>query len=66
MKQKRMSGDTLRRRREALGLTQEELAYVLEVNPQTVSNWERGVGRIKRMVGLALAHLAHLAETRKA
>ena len=49
-----MQPDELRRRREALGMTQDDLARELGVKMMTVSRWERGVYPIPRHIGLAL------------
>lgn len=50
-------GDRLRRLRERQGLTQEELARLLETNTGTVSRWERGIGNPQAL------QLVQLAET---
>lgn len=52
-----MKPEELKRRREALGLTQEQLARELEVTTMTVSRWERGVHDIPNYIGLALEAL---------
>jgi transcriptional regulator with XRE-family HTH domain len=49
-----MNGDELRQRREALGMTQEQLAQALGVNTMTVSRWERGVRSVPPHLSLAL------------
>lgn len=49
-----MKSDDLKRRREALGLTQEQLARELDVAVMTVSRWERGVNPIPHYIELAL------------
>lgn len=51
-----LDGPALRRRREALGLSQAKLAYALGVDPNTVAVWERNDRPIGNpvMVGLAL------------
>jgi transcriptional regulator with XRE-family HTH domain len=49
-----MKPDELRRRREALGMTQDDLARELGVKMMTVSRWERGVYPIPRHIGLAI------------
>lgn len=59
-----ISPDDLRRRREALGLTQDDLARIFGVTNTTVSRWERGITPMPgRLVELAMAHLtcAHAA-----
>lgn len=49
-----MTSEELRRRREALGLTQRALAERLGVREETVNRWERGRVPIPRTVDLAL------------
>ena len=49
-----MKPEELKRRREALGLTQEQLARELAVAVMTVSRWERGVNPIPYHIALAL------------
>ncbi len=49
-----MKPDELRRRREALGMTQDDLAHELGVKMMTVSRWERGVYPIPRHISLAI------------
>lgn len=55
-----LTGARLRQAREEAGLTQEQLAAVLNVGARTVGNWERGAtmpqnatGRIVKFFGLA-------------
>jgi transcriptional regulator with XRE-family HTH domain len=45
-----MDGWRMRELRLAIGLTQAEVAGQLDVDKQTVSRWERGKNRIKRLV----------------
>jgi repressor LexA len=52
-----MKPEDLKRRREALGLTQEQLARELEVTVITVSRWERGVHAVPHYIALALEAL---------
>jgi transcriptional regulator with XRE-family HTH domain len=54
-----MDGDELRRRRRALGLTQTELAELLEVYQATIGSWESGSRGIRhpRILELALQML---------
>ncbi len=49
-----MTGDELRDKREALGMTQEQLATELKVAPNTVARWERGERSIPPYLDLAL------------
>lgn len=55
-----MTGEELRREREALGMTQAELGAALDVPGNTISRWERGTVPIlrPRMLRLALWALA--------
>jgi DNA-binding transcriptional regulator YiaG len=48
-----MDGDEIRRRREALGLTQAEVAAWAGVHVRTVSKWERGIHRAPAMLTVA-------------
>jgi DNA-binding transcriptional regulator YiaG len=52
-----MEPKELKRRREALDLTQAGLAAILHVDSMTVSRWERGVHPIPEAVALAIQHL---------
>jgi repressor LexA len=56
-----MKPEDLKRRREALGLTQEQLARELGVTMITVSRYERGVSEIPTYIKLAVEAL----ETRR-
>jgi transcriptional regulator with XRE-family HTH domain len=49
-----MRGDELKEKRVALGLTQAQLAEILEVKPNTVARWERGLLSVPRTVELAM------------
>ena len=49
-----MKPEELKRRREALSLTQEQLARELDVTTMSVSRWERGVYPIPHYIELAL------------
>jgi transcriptional regulator with XRE-family HTH domain len=49
-----MKSDELKRRRESLSMTQDELARALGVKQMTVSRWERGVHPIPYYIELAL------------
>ncbi len=49
-----MEGDELREKRIALGLTQAQLATILDVKPNTVARWERGLLSVPRTVELAM------------
>lgn len=49
-----MEGDELKEKRIALGLTQVQLAEILDVKPNTVARWERGLLAVPRTVELAM------------
>jgi transcriptional regulator with XRE-family HTH domain len=49
-----MKPEELKRHREALGMTQDDLARELGVKMMTVSRWERGVYPIPRHIALAI------------
>jgi DNA-binding transcriptional regulator YiaG len=49
-----MNGDEVRRRRNALGISQDGLARLLGVTRQTVYSWERGLRVPPAMLNLAL------------
>ncbi len=59
-----MLANTLRKRREALGMTQAELAKALDVTPNTVARWERREMAIAHP-GMVRSVLAMLAKERK-
>lgn len=50
-----LTGADLKRRREAIPLTQAQLAERLGTSQQTVTRWETGAQRIERPKTLALA-----------
>ena len=52
-----MDGAELRRRREALGLTQTQLSERLGVGLRTIQEWESDLRPIRPMVDLALREL---------
>lgn len=52
-----MTKEDLRRRRDVLGFTQEELAEKLGVTRQSVYMWEAGKTNIPALLNLALRHL---------
>jgi DNA-binding XRE family transcriptional regulator len=54
-----MNTDELRRRRKALGMTQEQLAHVLGVSRQSVFMWESGRTAIPALLALALRCLEY-------
>lgn len=60
-----ISGDELRRRREAMGLTQERLAEELDVATNTIARWERGERSIPSFLSLALETLERRAAKKK-
>ena len=52
-----MTGDELRKWRDELAMTQEQLAEALSVDVMTISRWERGVRSIPPYLPLALETL---------
>jgi len=52
-----MKPDELKKLRTKLGLTQAELASILDVKTNTVYRWEAGILPITRMVELAVRSL---------
>lgn len=44
----------MKEKRIALGLTQAQLAEILDVKPNTVARWERGLLAVPRTVELAM------------
>ena len=56
-----MTGEELREWRARLGMSQEELARLLEVTRQSVYMWEKGDTRPPGMLELALRWLEHEA-----
>ncbi len=55
-----MEGDKLKEKRIALGLTQAQLAEILDVKPNTVARWERGLLSVPRTVELAMETVEHM------
>jgi transcriptional regulator with XRE-family HTH domain len=49
-----MTGEGLKEKRAALGLTQAQLAEILEVKSNTVARWERGILSVPKAIELAL------------
>ena len=49
-----MEGRELKERRLALGLTQARLAEILDVKPNTVARWERGILVVPKYIALAI------------
>jgi len=49
-----MEGEKLKGKRNALALTQAQLAEILDVKPNTVARWERGLLPVPRTVELAM------------
>lgn len=47
-----MSGNDLKRRREKLGLSVYELAYVFEVAPSSIYRWEAGATKLDGLVAI--------------
>jgi len=63
-----MTGDDLKRRRIAAGMSQEQLARELEVALSTVARWEQLQGNLipsSRMIELALESLERKKKGRK-
>jgi DNA-binding transcriptional regulator YiaG len=60
-KDRRMTAQELRERREALSLSQGKLAALLGVDVMTISRWERGVRTMPPFLGLALEALERRA-----
>jgi transcriptional regulator with XRE-family HTH domain len=60
-----MINEELKQRREALGLTQEQLAEILGVDIVTISRWERGVRAIPPHLPLALESIERQHKDRK-
>jgi len=58
-----MTGAELRERRNAMEMTQEQMAKALSVDVMTVSRWERGIRAIPPYLALALDTVAR--NTRK-
>jgi DNA-binding XRE family transcriptional regulator len=56
-----VGGPEVRFARKALGLTQAELAELLDVYPTTVAHWEGTTGAIQRTTKLAIAELLEQA-----
>lgn len=59
-----ISGDELKRRREALGLSQVEYARKLAVHPMSLSRFERGVEPVTVVLELATCELARRLESK--
>lgn len=57
-----MDGKTLKRRREALGYSQSELAALLHIHTMTVSRWERGQHKVPESVALVIKSLKPKSE----
>jgi transcriptional regulator with XRE-family HTH domain len=55
-----MEGEELKEKRTALGLTQAQLAEILDVKPNTVARWERGILPVPRTVELAMLTVERL------
>lgn len=55
-----MEGSELKEKRLALGLTQAQLAEILEVKPNTVARWERGLLAVPKTVELAMETVARM------
>jgi transcriptional regulator with XRE-family HTH domain len=59
-----MGGEELKEQRTALGLTQAQLAEILDVKPNTVARWERGLLPVPRTVELAMQTVERLYKKR--
>jgi transcriptional regulator with XRE-family HTH domain len=57
-----MTGKQLRERRKAMGLTQEQLADILGVSPNTIARWERGEMKIPSFLSLAIETIERKAK----
>lgn len=55
-----MDGEELKNMRAALGMTQAQLAEILEVKPNTVARWERGLLAVPRTVALAMETVSRM------
>lgn len=60
-----MTGSEVRRLREALGVTQPELAEELGVHPITISRWERDKARVPTAAARLLTMLAQAKRSRR-
>lgn len=60
-----MTADEVKERRQALGLTQKDLAAQLGVDVTTVARWERGEIKLNPLLDLAMRHLETVGETHK-
>jgi transcriptional regulator with XRE-family HTH domain len=60
-----MEADELRGKRIALGFTQAQLAEILDVKPNTVARWERGLLSVPRTVELAMETVERLFKRSK-
>lgn len=56
-------GEFIASRREAMGLTQSELAELLGVRQSTIGNWESGRNDVRRHQFVAVAEALQVAET---
>lgn len=57
-KHKRMTGKQLKALRLTLEWTQERLGEEIDVDAQTISNWERGITKMTVRDTMAVTHLA--------
>jgi transcriptional regulator with XRE-family HTH domain len=58
-----MEGQELKERRLALGLTQARLAEILDVKPNTVARWERGILVVPKYIALAIETVERYQDT---
>jgi len=63
----KITGDSVRARREAMGLTQAELGELLSVTPNSIARWERGEANIEHpsMLLRAMEALANSRTTKR-
>lgn len=60
-----MSGDELKRRREALGYSTYDLAYLFEVAPSSIYRWESGATPLTGLVAIGADTVLRAAERKR-
>jgi len=65
MRGRKMSGEELKRRREALDMTVGELAREFEVIPSSVYRWESGVVELKGLTAVGADTILKRLESQK-